>query len=84
MVIPRVSTRPHTPASTDIANERQACLSAIELKVLDRLRKGLTTEAIARELDLAQSTVELHIKHSLRKLRVGSREELLLRIAWWH
>ena len=79
MVIPKVPTRPHAPA-----DEWQTCLSAIERKVLDRVRKGLTTEAISRELDLAQSTVELHIKHSLRKLRVRSREELLLRIAWWH
>ena len=68
----------------DAVNVRRAFLSTIERKVLDRVRKGLTTEAISRELDLAQSTVELHIKHSLRKLRVRSREELLLRIAWWH
>jgi two-component system nitrate/nitrite response regulator NarL len=79
VVVPKVPIRPHAPA-----DEWQTCLSAIERKILDRVRKGQTTEAISRELDLAQSTVELHIKHSLRKLRVRSREELLLRIAWWH
>jgi two-component system nitrate/nitrite response regulator NarL len=48
------------------------------------VRKGLTTEAIARELDLAQGTVELHVKHSLRKLSARNRDELLLRTTRWH
>jgi DNA-binding NarL/FixJ family response regulator len=83
--MPRIrSRRPHAPDSTDTVNEGQACLSAIERIVLDGLRRGLTIKAIAQEVGLAQGTVELHIKHSLRKLRVRSREELLSQIVWRH
>jgi DNA-binding NarL/FixJ family response regulator len=60
----------------DAVNVRRAFLSTIERKVLDRVRKGLTIEAIARELDPAQGTVELHIEHSLLKLRVRSGERI--------
>ena len=84
MVMPTARTRPHELASTGTANEVQLRLSAIEWKVLDRVRRGLTTEAIARELHLTDGTVELHVKHSLRKLSARSRDELLLRTARWH
>ena len=84
MVMPTVRTRPHALASTGTANEGQPRLSAIEWKVLDRVRRGLTTEAIARELRLTEGTVELHVKHSLRKLSARNRDELLLRTERWH
>ena len=82
--MPRVRTRPHALALAGSSYEGQPCLRAIEWKVLDRVRKGLTTEAIARELDLAQGTVELHVKHSLRKLSARNSDELLLRTTRWH
>ena len=84
MVVPRVRTRSNAPVSCDTGHEYCAGLSVIQWKVLDLMRRGLTIEAIAKELGLARGTVELHIRYSLRKLHARNRKELLSRIAPCH
>ena len=59
-------------------------LSAMELRVLDFLRLGKTTKEIAAMLCIPERTVELHIRHSLRRLRARSGEELLSLIGGYH
>ena len=59
-------------------------LSAIELKVLDLLRRRKTTKEIAATLCVPEHTVELHVCHSLRRLRARSVEELLSLISRYH
>jgi DNA-binding NarL/FixJ family response regulator len=52
-------------------------LTSREWQVLDLLRQGLTTAAIARRLVLSPVTVRSHISSILRKVRAESREALL-------
>lgn len=50
-------------------------LSAREKQVLEHLAKGASNKLIARKLDLAESTVKLHIHHIISKLGVSNRTE---------
>jgi DNA-binding CsgD family transcriptional regulator len=59
-------------------------LSPMEVRVLDRMRQGKTTKEIAATLCIPEPTVELHVRHSLRRLRARSREELLALIRGCH
>ena|SRR5215469_13376836 len=59
-------------------------LSAIELRVLDLMRLGKTTKEIAATLCVPERTVASHVRHSLRRLRVRSAEELLFLIRGYH
>ena len=52
-------------------------LSAVELRVLDLMHLGKTTKEIAAKLCVPERTVALHVRHSLRRLRARSVEELL-------
>jgi two-component system response regulator DegU len=56
---------------------KTADLSATELRVLDLMRLGKTTKEIAAKLCIPEGTVALHVRHSLRRLRARSVEELL-------
>jgi len=52
-----------------------AQLSARERTVLELLREGLSTEAIARRLAVSKNTVRTHVQRILMKLQVHSRLE---------
>jgi DNA-binding NarL/FixJ family response regulator len=52
-------------------------LTSREWQVLDLLRQGLSTSAIARRLYLSPVTVRSHVNNILRKVRAPSREALL-------
>lgn len=56
---------------------REAGLSQRETQVLSLLARGFSAKAAAQRLGLAQSTVVTHTTHIYRKLRIGSRQELL-------
>jgi two-component system nitrate/nitrite response regulator NarL len=48
-------------------------LSPREREILAFLAKGASNKEIARHLDLAESTVKIHVQHILRKLNLSSR-----------
>jgi len=48
-------------------------LSPREREILAFLAKGASNKEIARDLDLAESTVKIHVQHILRKLNLTSR-----------
>jgi DNA-binding NarL/FixJ family response regulator len=50
-------------------------LTAREKEVLEQLAKGASNKIIAHDLDLAESTVKLHIHHIISKLNVSNRTE---------
>jgi two-component system response regulator DctR len=56
---------------------RLVALSERERDVLERVVRGLSSKAIAREFDISYRTVELHRSHIMEKLRVRSVAELI-------
>jgi two-component system nitrate/nitrite response regulator NarL len=63
----RQDTRPRDPD--------EAGLTEQERRILDLIALGRSNKLIARELDIAESTVKVHVKHLLRKLGLRSRVE---------
>jgi two-component system nitrate/nitrite response regulator NarL len=57
---------------------QQASIEALtgrELEILKLIAKGLSNKLIARELDISDGTVKVHVKHLLKKLGLRSRVE---------
>lgn len=52
-----------------------ASLTSRELEILKLIAKGLSNKLIARELDISDGTVKVHVKHVLKKLGLRSRVE---------
>ncbi len=50
-------------------------LTQRELGILKLIAKGLSNKLIARELDISDGTVKVHVKHLLKKLHLRSRVE---------
>ncbi len=50
-----------------------ALLSAREREVLTLIAHGDSNKVIARKLDIAETTVKIHVQHILRKLQLNSR-----------
>ena len=53
-------------------------LSARELEVLDGLCKGQSNKEIARDLDLQEVTIKLHVRTLCRKLDAKNRTQAAL------
>ncbi|MEC8428825.1 MAG: LuxR C-terminal-related transcriptional regulator, partial [Pseudomonadota bacterium] len=48
-------------------------LTSREHEILKHIAKGLSNKLIARELDISDGTVKVHVKHILKKLGLRSR-----------
>jgi NarL family two-component system response regulator LiaR len=57
----------------------RSALTPREWEVLDLMTTGASTQEISNELVISLETVQSHIKHILRKLRVHSRAEAIAR-----
>jgi two-component system nitrate/nitrite response regulator NarL len=66
-----VSTAISTATATSDAE--LASLSARELEILHLIARGDSNKHIARALDIAETTVKIHVQHILRKLHLTSR-----------
>jgi two-component system, NarL family, nitrate/nitrite response regulator NarL len=53
----------------------EAGLTDQERRILELIAAGLPNKLIGRELDIAEGTVKVHVKHILRKLGLRSRVE---------
>ena len=51
-------------------------LSPREREIVGCLARGASNKEIARELDVAESTVKIHVQHILRKLNLSSRVQV--------
>jgi len=78
------AARPDAPATPMAANGSPApgpsegeapgdSLSAREREILALIARGDSNKLIARELDIAETTVKIHVQHILRKLNLSSR-----------
>ena len=63
----RQETKPKTPD--------EAGLTEQERKIVERIAAGKSNKLIARELNIAEGTVKVHVKHLLKKLNLKSRVE---------
>jgi two-component system, NarL family, nitrate/nitrite response regulator NarL len=63
----RGGVRPATAAAAGLTEQ--------ELRILEKIAAGLSNKLIGRELDIAEGTVKVHVKHILRKLELRSRVE---------
>lgn len=61
------------PALPEEAGTEASPLSPREEEVLREIAKGASNKEIARRLDIAETTVKIHVQHILRKLGVSSR-----------
>lgn len=60
-----------TPSIEDIAGN----LTTRELQVIQMIAEGLSNKMIANKLDIAESTVKVHVKHILNKTGLRTRVE---------
>lgn len=63
----REENRPRDPDEAGLTDQ--------EGRILEQVARGLSNKLIARELDIAEGTVKVHVKHLLRKLNLRSRVE---------
>jgi len=63
--------RASSASGTD--GDEKESLSPREREILGYVAKGASNKEIARTLDLAESTVKIHVQHILRKLQLSSR-----------
>jgi DNA-binding NarL/FixJ family response regulator len=61
--------------------DRLAALSERERDVMALIADGLTNEAIARRLGIAQKTVEKHVAHVFQKLDVKPEADVNRRVS---
>ena len=66
----------HTAAMKDLAT-----LTPRERDILKLIAQGLPNKMIARRLDITESTVKVHVKHMLKKMKLKSRVEAAV---WVH
>lgn len=64
-----------TPAEPDEAANALSELTPRETEILGHIAEGKSNKVIARELDISDGTVKLHVKSILRKLGMHSRVE---------
>ena len=56
-------------------NQQDASLTTRENEILELIANGNSNKLIARELEISDGTVKVHVKNLLRKLKVHSRLE---------
>ena len=57
--------------------DKRKIISTRELKVLELVAKGYTSEKIGETLAIAKTTVQTHRRNMLRKTGVGNTQELV-------
>jgi len=62
----------------EVSNEKPIKFSARELEVLEQLRQGKQNKIIAFELNMCESTVKVHIRNIMKKLKVRNRTQVVL------
>ena len=62
-----------TPAPATPGADPIHSLSPREHEILAHIAQGASNKEIARALDIAETTVKIHVQHILRKLNLSSR-----------
>ncbi len=64
--------------NTPEKNSKQADLTSRELEIVKLVAQGKTNKEVARELNITEATVKVHVKNLLKKLSLKSRVEAAL------
>ncbi|WP_322031983.1 response regulator transcription factor [Paraburkholderia sp. J76] len=72
------SGAPGTPGAPGAARASAETLTARERDIVRELARGASNKEIARTLDLAESTVKIHVRNILRKLNLSSRVQVAI------
>jgi len=67
-----------TPMRGPAGSTDKIKLSVRELAVLEQLRQGKQNKIIAFELNLCESTVKVHVRNIMKKLKVRNRTQVVL------
>lgn len=70
-ILAQAIRKPDTSQKASLLNS----LTSREFEILKQIAKGLSNKLIARELDISDGTVKVHVKHLLKKLGLRSRVE---------
>lgn len=62
-----------SPAAAEGAADPIQSLSPREQEILAHIARGASNKEIGRALDIAETTVKIHVQHILRKLNLSSR-----------
>lgn len=73
-----IPAQPAASADDATPDTAMALLSARERDVLRLIAQGDSNKLIARTLDIAETTVKIHVQHILRKLQLSSRVQAAL------
>lgn len=71
--VPALDASPQATASADVAFES---LSLREKEILLLIAQGESNKGIGRQLDIAETTVKVHVQHIFRKLQLTSRVQV--------
>ena len=76
---PNYSTNPQPLGrrGPDVSDHVRTGLTSRQNAVIDALRQGKSNKAIAHALDMRESTVKVHIRNVMRKLKAHSRTEVV-------
>jgi DNA-binding NarL/FixJ family response regulator len=78
----QLQTRPEPPLTSSTApsqSEFSELLTPRELEVVALMTKGLRDVEIAEQLDVSANTINVHVRHILRKLQARNRTEAVAR-----
>ncbi|MFT3721435.1 response regulator [Pseudorhodoferax sp.] len=70
-----------TAAPAPVPADPLAQLSPREREILQEIAAGASNKEIARRLDIAETTVKIHVQHILRKLGLSSRVQAAVLLA---
>jgi two-component system nitrate/nitrite response regulator NarL len=69
------------PAAPPATADPLHSLTPREREILDHIARGASNKEIGRALDIAETTVKIHVQHILRKLDLGSRVQAAVYLA---
>jgi DNA-binding NarL/FixJ family response regulator len=75
---PELVARAYGPRRSEVMNGHER-LTTAELKIVRLVCRGLPNKHIARELDISEATVKIHLHRVFRKLNVSNRVQLTIR-----